>query len=994
LIKLHNLCTVFIFPSLREGFGLPALEAMSCGAPTIASNTSSLPEVIGLNEALFDPESEVDISRLLGKTLADEAFRARLRAHGLTRAREFSWDKTGRKALDAIERGQTVRKTVSAMRLDRRPRLAFVSPLPPERTGIADYSAELLPALARHYEIALIVDQKTVDFEPIGTKLPIHDPAWLRANSDTIDRVLYQIGNSPFHNYMRGLMVDVPGTLVLHDFFLSGLFSWLEHVDPSYGAWTQELYRSHGYMAVRDRYRNAEAAKLCYPVNLGIVQAAQGVIVHSEHARWLASEWLGTGFGDDWRVVPQLRGRTDSWPRAAARDALGLPQDGFVVCSFGLIDPVKLSHRLVEAFTSSSLVRDAKCQLIFVGENDGGDYGARLLEIIRASGLSERIRITGWTDSLVFRQYLAAADLAVQVRTSSRGETSRAVLDCLNAGLPVIVNAHGSLAELPGDAVWMLDDKFSNADLVTALEMLHQNPDRRDALSRKAREVIATHHAPENCARHYAEAIEAFYIDAGTRLPALLDAVAATPPPPNKVECRSLAQAIARSLPSKRPARQFLLDVSATTSTKLKTGIERVARALTLAFLMSPPDGFRVEPVYLSNKGGAWHYRYACRFTLDLLGCPPDSLAEDAVEPQVGDLLLGLDNSGQRLVEAEAAGLLADYRNRGVAVHFVVYDLLPLRLPHCFPPGSKEEHERSLNALLKMDGAMCISQTVADDLRDWIRASNRSRFRPFRIGWFHLGADTDNAAPSRGLPEDAARNLAAIAARPSFLMVGTIEPRKGHLYVLDAFDQLWSRGLDINLVVVGAEGWGHLRPKMRRVIPQIVARLRSDPEWGRRLFWVDRASDEYLEKIYVASSCLIAAAEGEGFGLPLIEAARHGLSIIARDIPVFREVAGEHAFYFAGTDSDVLAEAIKQWLVLHERGEHPNSDSIHWRTWAQSVERLKEILLNGDWYASIPPRARRPEGDKERVLDVERELSVRAKRFAEWTNVEPPQIPD
>ena len=125
--------------------------------------------------------------------------------------------------------------------------------------------------------------------------------------------------------------------------------------------------------------------------------------------------------------------------------------------------------------------------------------------------------------------------------------------------------------------------------------------------------------------RHYAEAIEAFYIDAGTRMPALLDAVATTPPPPNKVECRSLSQAIARSLPSKKPARQLLLDVSATIQHQLKTGIEQVARALTLAFLETPPDGFRVEPAYLSNKGGAWHYRYARRFTLDLLGCPPDA---------------------------------------------------------------------------------------------------------------------------------------------------------------------------------------------------------------------------------------------------------------------------------------------------------------------------------------------------------------------------------
>jgi glycosyltransferase involved in cell wall biosynthesis len=140
---------------------------------------------------------------------------------------------------------------------------------------------------------------------------------------------------------------------------------------------------------------------------------------------------------------------------------------------------------------------------------------------------------------------------------------------------------------------------------------------------------------------------------------------------------------------------------------------------------------------------------------------------------------------------------------------------------------------------------------------------------------------------------------------------------------------------------------------MRRTIPQIIARLASHPERGKRLFWVNGPSDEYLEKIYAACCCLIAASEGEGFGLPLIEAARHRLPIIARGIPVFREVAGEHAFYFAGNNPDALVAAIEHWLALYAKGEHPKSDAITWLTWAQCADHLKEIVLKGDGQASV-----------------------------------------
>jgi glycosyltransferase involved in cell wall biosynthesis len=112
-----------------------------------------------------------------------------------------------------------------------------------------------------------------------------------------------------------------------------------------------------------------------------------------------------------------------------------------------------------------------------------------------------------------------------------------------------------------------------------------------------------------------------------------------------------------------------------------------------------------------------------------------------------------------------------------------------------------------------------------------------------------------------------------------------------------------------------------------------------------------------LDRIYVACSCLIAASEGEGFGLPLIEAAQHKLPILARDIPVFREIAGEHASFFKGRTPEALAEAVTGWLKLRAQNRHPHSEGMPWLTWAQSADRLKAILLEGDWY-----RVWRPEG--------------------------------
>jgi len=103
MTDLYNLCKAFVFPSWHEGFGLPVLEAMKCGRAVIASNTSSLPEVVGNPDALFNPFDEHCIAMKIEHVLTNDLFRAELEQHGLERSKTFSWDATSKRAISAIE---------------------------------------------------------------------------------------------------------------------------------------------------------------------------------------------------------------------------------------------------------------------------------------------------------------------------------------------------------------------------------------------------------------------------------------------------------------------------------------------------------------------------------------------------------------------------------------------------------------------------------------------------------------------------------------------------------------------------------------------------------------------------------------------------------------------------------------------------------------------------------------------------------------------------
>lgn len=127
LLTLYNLCKVFVFPSWHEGFGLPALEAMSCGRAVIGANTSSLPEVVGKAEALFDPKNDKAIADKLMQVLTDDAFRLALEAHGLQQSQQFSWDISAQRAMVAFENFHEKRIQQSSDNTTVLPRSTFFS---------------------------------------------------------------------------------------------------------------------------------------------------------------------------------------------------------------------------------------------------------------------------------------------------------------------------------------------------------------------------------------------------------------------------------------------------------------------------------------------------------------------------------------------------------------------------------------------------------------------------------------------------------------------------------------------------------------------------------------------------------------------------------------------------------------------------------------------------------------------------------------------------
>lgn len=277
-------------------------------------------------------------------------------------------------------------------------------------------------------------------------------------------------------------------------------------------------------------------------------------------------------------------------------------------------------------------------------------------------------------------------------------------------------------------------------------------------------------------------------------------------------------------------------------------------------------------------------------------------------------------------------------KTKGVRIINCVHDIIPIKHPETCTSRFLNVFKRMFDMILRhSDGIITDSKSSADEMIDYIRENDISFNRKFTIGWFHCGCNLTNTKPEKPIGQE----IREIFNGKTFLMVGTIEPRKGHTIALDAFEKLWDLGYNHRLCIAGKVGWE---------MNQFRDRLKNHKELNKRLFFLDTPTDDELICCYQNAAALIFASKAEGFGIPLIEAAQFHLPLIISDIPVFREIAGDYALYFDVFDSESLKEKIIEWGTIDKTSLALLSSEIHVQTWRDTFNQIISNIVDEQWY--------------------------------------------
>jgi glycosyltransferase involved in cell wall biosynthesis len=485
---LYRACALFVFPSFYEGFGLPMLEAMSCGAPVAASVTTTGPEVLGDLEGTFEPHDPESIAACLGGILGSPEVLDRLRARSRRRVGEFTWRRVAERSVEAYER--VVAGT--ARRRSRRARIALVTPWPPERSWVADYNVRLAGELGRRVDVDVVVGGAADLYaEPSGRGVRLMEVREFEELGHVAqhDRVLYCMGNSRLHGHVYALLRRRPGVVVVHDVRLTGFYRWyagVERPEDPEGALDERIDAMY-----RDRLPVEALQGLGSAVDR---QAALGVYMTRELQSYAEQCLVHSRFARE--VLELDRGLLDRQVQVSVLpfgllDGLGVSRQAArsrpLIVSLGSTAEVGGVATVIDAFALLATEMPA-ARLVIAGYP--GDPAAS--ERWHGDGVEHasqaNIELAGEISAERYVDLLQTADLAVELQLMSGGEASMVVADCLAGGAPTIVTDLGWAGELPPEVAEKVPPGVAPGQLKDRMVGLLADNGKRAAISRSALE--------------------------------------------------------------------------------------------------------------------------------------------------------------------------------------------------------------------------------------------------------------------------------------------------------------------------------------------------------------------------------------------------------------------------------------------------------------------------------------------------------------------------
>jgi glycosyltransferase involved in cell wall biosynthesis len=397
--------------------------------------------------------------------------------------------------------------------------LAYFSPLNPIKSGISDYSEDLLPHLRKYFNIDLFIpDNLEISNQTIENQFNVKKYTNFprEGTYQSYDGIIYHMGNNyQAHKEMYEFLIRYPGVVVLHDYSIHHFFAEKTLEQGNVEGYKEEMFYCHGAEGVSkaEDFLNGKIPALWdhdslnYPMNLRILDHSAGIIVHSEFSKSLIKK-QATYVPVTTIPMPCPRivdiSQVESL-RLKKRDELGMPQNKLVICSLGFASFTKRIDKILIALSELKKEQALVDFKYYIVGEVAKDYP--LEKLVYKLDLIDEVVFTGFVTISEFDSYIAASDLCLNLRYPTHGENSGSLAKIIGFGKPVITTDIGSFGEYPSDIVYKIG--YGDNEITELMQKIKYflEHDNNLETSKKILEYARKKHDMGICAKLYANYI-------------------------------------------------------------------------------------------------------------------------------------------------------------------------------------------------------------------------------------------------------------------------------------------------------------------------------------------------------------------------------------------------------------------------------------------------------------------------------------------------------